>query len=181
MDTEEDNLLRFPDTNGLSVDQKIKVLEIGYKQFGSELEYAENLEHRVTVIVSSVVVILAGLVVQQKIESNPTVTILITSICIGFAILASMFLKTLGRRKQLLYSGLLRIEQIFGLFTPNNFVTEKYVESQQGIPHSESTVFATEGLHSGYSGIDENTKWHIRAVRFAGVVSAAIILAQNFL
>jgi len=99
MEAEEDDFLRFPDAIGLSVDQKIKVLEIGYNQFGKELEYAENLEHKVTVIVSSVVVILAGLVVQQKIESNPTVVILISSICIGFSIFASMFLKTIGRRK----------------------------------------------------------------------------------
>ena len=42
-------------------------------------------------------------------------------------------------------------------------------------------MFASVGLHSGFVGVDENTKWHVRAVLFAGIVSAAIVMAESFL
>jgi hypothetical protein len=181
MTISDKSLIQFPDASDLSVDQKIKVLEIGYKQFASELEYTEQLEHKVTVAASSIVVILAGLIVQQKIDTSGIVSLLFASICIGFSILASLFLRQLGERKQLLYAGLLRVEQIFGLFKPNNYVSDEYVEQSNGVPHPESSVFATKGLHSGFVGVDENTKWHVITVIFSGIVSSLIILSEKFL
>ncbi len=173
-------MIKFPEASDLTTYQKIKVLEVGYTQFASELQHAENLEHKVAISSSTIVLVMAGLILQQKIDAGNIVYLLFSAICFGFSLFSALFLFQIGKRKQLLCAGILRIEQILGFFTPGNFVSEEFLVETKEQPHKDSTVFMKKGLSSGYTGLDQDSIWHMLGVGFCGIASGAVILVYKF-
>ncbi len=161
----------------MSNDEKIKALGIGYKQISIELQHTEDIEHKATITVSSLVILLAGLVAQSEKDPTWTVRIALATFCVIFAGLAAYFIQMNKGRKLLLFRDLLRVEEILGFFEPGNYVSKEFIDEQPEPVFSEPTVFDTKGLQSGKTDVNRSAAAHTWAVSLTGVLAAVIVLS----
>ncbi len=169
----------FLKADGLSFDQRARVLEIGYKQISKELQHTEDMEHKAAIAVSSLVILLAGFVVQSAHDPGRDVRALLAFFCIVFSALAAYFIQMNRERKFLLFRDLIRVEEILGFFEPENYISEEVVKKRgQKTAHQESTVFDTAGLLSGKKSPNRSSLVHALAVILTGVVASLAVLVD---
>ena len=70
---------------------------------------------------------------------------------------------------------LVRIEQIFGLFEPDSYISAASVKMLQNHPYSEATVFPNRVLSWGTSDKWQGANPHIAGVIAAGLAALVII------
>ena len=161
----------------LTTGEKIEVLKIAYAQIAAEIKRSEDLEHKATITICTLILLVAGFVLRTP-DVNDAVRLTLAALIFVFAILGIWFLVKNAQRLRNEVKDILRIEQILGLFEPENFVSKSFVEDRGNQPHDEPTVFTTVGLDWGNKDVFLMTTPHIAALLLTALASALVILVS---
>lgn len=165
----------------LNDSEKLSILTVGYNQISSEIRHAENQEHRITIGISSLLLVVAGFIIKLEQKPPGPILFILSGICVAFSWLAIWFLIQNGRQTILLFKDLIRIEEILGFHKPNTYITDEVISSWQDTPFQESRVFVSDGKSWAKRKLPASTSPHIIAVLMMGLALAVVILLSAYL
>lgn len=165
---------------GLTLEQKIDILKVGYTQIAAELDHAEKIENQATVGMCTLIVLSAGYLIKYggAIVRGSGERSLISMAFVVFTALGIWFLLRNADRLRNLAQCLTRIEEVFGFFESKYYFSEFGNTINERTAHPEPTLFPTRALKWG---IDESlfvTSPHVCMVLFFGLTASLIFFLQ---
>lgn len=164
---------------GLTLEQRLDLLKTGYEQIGAELDHAEKLENQATVAICTMIAIGAGFLIKEARASlaDPAVGRLVAASFLLLGLLGCRFLMANADRLRNLAQCIVRIEEIFGFFTPGVYFTPHALQGARRTAHIDATLFPVRALDWGQSTQLFVTNPHISCVLFFSFGASALILS----
>jgi hypothetical protein len=177
-----DGLSRIePMGEGLTPEQKIKVLLELLGQMQSNRKDNEELEHKVAFAVTTLLIGLAAYVVKGDYVMTTTARGSLAFFSISISLLTIWFLLRNASRIRIQCKLIVRIEQALGLYEENLYISSEQVSKVGNRPYKEATIYPHEAQKYGEGDWALLLTPHILVILFAGVVACTVVLMDKIL